>query len=225
MSRLTAKVSRPHIAALGAAEPKTDQITFTDHLRINFGWVLDPAVEFLYKLGVHPNQLTFVGFLGATVSALFASQAQFTWAGLVLLLTGPVDALDGALARRRGEEQNFGAFVDSVMDRYSELALYAGLLWTAQAQGDVLFIFAVYFAAFGSALVSYVRARAQSLGFDSKGGLFSRVERWLILVFFLLFGLPFIGASLIAVGANLTALQRIWHVRSAAHKALLAKKP
>ncbi|MEX1248093.1 MAG: CDP-alcohol phosphatidyltransferase family protein [Anaerolineales bacterium] len=199
----------------------TDQITFTDRLRINFGWVLDPAIEFLYKLGVHPNQLTFFGALGSSAAAILASQAQFSWAGLVLLLTGPVDALDGALARRRGEAQNFGAFVDSVMDRYSELALYAGLLWAAQAQGDNLFIMAVYFAAVGSALVSYVRARAQSLGFESKGGLFSRVERWLILVLSLLLSQPLFGVGLIALGANLTALQRIWHVRRWAKRQLL----
>lgn len=215
MSRaaLSPTKSRRKTAAPGKS---TDQITFTDRLRINFGWVLNPAVEFLYKLGVHPNQLTFFGVLGSTGAAILASQGLFTWGGLVLLLTGPVDALDGALARRRGEAQAYGAFVDSVMDRYSELALYAGLLWAAQTRGDRLFVFAVYFAAFGSVLVSYVRARAQSLGFESKGGLFSRVERWLILVACLLLSQPFWGAALIAVGANMTAIQRIWWVRKQA---------
>ncbi|MEX2144352.1 MAG: CDP-alcohol phosphatidyltransferase family protein [Anaerolineales bacterium] len=195
------------------APASVDQITFTDRLRLNFGWVLNPAVEFLYKRGVHPNQLTMIGVLGSVAAAILVAQGRYSWGGLVILLSGPVDALDGALARRRGEPQDFGAFVDSVTDRYSELTVYAGLLWVAQARGELWFLMAVYFAAFGSMLVSYVRARAQSLGFESKGGLFSRVERFLILSVFLLIGQPLIGVALIAVGANLTALQRIWFVR------------
>lgn len=206
MSRLAVPPSR-------LVPSPADQINFTDRLRINFGWVLNPAVELLYKVGIHPNQLTLAGVLGSVVAATLVSQGLFTWGGLVMLLTGPVDALDGALARRRGEAQDFGAFVDSVTDRYSELAIYAGLLWAAQARGEHTLIMAAYFAAFGSALVSYVRARAQSLGLESKVGWFSRVERFLILSVCLLINQPLLGASLIAVGANFTALQRIWYVR------------
>lgn len=198
--------------------PSTDQITFTDRLRINFGWVLNPAVDFFYRLGVHPNQLTLAGVAGSCIAAVLVSQGLFSWGGLALLLTGPVDALDGALARRRGEPQNFGAFVDSVTDRYSELALYAGLLWAAIQQDNSVFAVAVYFAAFGAVLVSYVRARAQSLGFESKGGWFSRVERFLLIVLFLLIGQPLIGVIILALGTNFTALQRIWHVRKLARK-------
>jgi CDP-diacylglycerol--glycerol-3-phosphate 3-phosphatidyltransferase len=199
-------------------EKTVDQITFTDRLRVNLAWVLDPIVDFLYKLGVHPNQLTLLGLAGAGVAAWLASQGSYSFAGFILLLTGPVDALDGALARRRGEPQRFGAFVDSVTDRYSELLLFAGLLWVAQQQNDVFFQMAVYFAAFGSVLVSYVRARAQSLGYEAKGGIFSRVERFLVLVIFLLIAQPMAGMVVIAVGANLTALQRIWYVRNNARK-------
>jgi CDP-diacylglycerol--glycerol-3-phosphate 3-phosphatidyltransferase len=208
MARSTA---RPTTASKNKS---SDQITFTDRLRVNLGWVLDPAIDFLYKLGIHPNQLTLLGLAGAGVAAWLASQASYSQAGWVLLLTGPVDAFDGALARRRGEPQRFGAFVDSVTDRYSELLMFAGLLWAAMQQGDALFQMAVYFAAFGSVLVSYVRARAQSLGYEAKGGILSRVERFLILVVCLLFSQPLIGMLIIAVGANLTALQRIWHVRA-----------
>jgi CDP-diacylglycerol--glycerol-3-phosphate 3-phosphatidyltransferase len=190
-----------------------EQITFTDRLRINFGYVLDPAVAFLDRIGFHPNYLTAIGVLGTTAAAFLVSQSQFTWAGIVVLIIGPVDALDGALARRRGEPVAFGAFVDSVADRYSELALYAGLLWVAQASGDWRLTFLVYFAAFGSVLVSYVRARAQSLGMEAKGGLLTRVERFIIMTASLIFNIPFIGVAILAVGTNLTAIQRIWHVR------------
>jgi CDP-diacylglycerol--glycerol-3-phosphate 3-phosphatidyltransferase len=191
----------------------SEQFTFTDRLRINFGYLLDPAVEFLDRLGVHPNQLTVAGVIGNTIAAYLISQGQFTWAGIVVLIIGPVDALDGPLARRRGEPHAFGAFVDSVADRYSELALYAGLLWVAQASSDWRLSFLVYFAAFGSVLVSYVRARAQSLGMDAKGGILTRVERFIIMTACLIFNIPFIGVGILAVGTNLTAIQRIWHVR------------
>lgn len=189
------------------------QITFTDRLRINFRFVLDPAVEFLDRIGVHPNYLTAIGLIGTTAAAYLISQSQFTWAGVVVLVIGPVDALDGALARRRGEPQAFGAFVDSVADRYSELALYAGLLWVAQASGDRRLSFLVYFAAFGSVLVSYVRARAQSLGMDAKGGILTRVERFIIMTACLVVNAPFIGVGILAIGTNLTAIQRILYVR------------
>ncbi len=208
MSRVATRPSPP-VATPG-------QITFTDRLRVNFGWVLNPIVEFLFKLGVHPNQLTLVGVLGSCMGAVFAARGSYSWAGLIILLTGPVDALDGALARRRGEPKAFGAFVDSVTDRYSELVVYAGLVWAAYANGDLFFTLAVYFAAFGSVLVSYVRARAQSLGFESKGGWFSRVERFLVLSLLLLLGQPMLAVGIIALGANLTALQRIWYVRKTA---------
>lgn len=201
-----------------ASKHSTDQITFTDRLRVNFGWVLNPAVDFFFRLGVHPNQLTLAGVAGSCLAAFLASQGHFAWAGIALLLTGPVDALDGALARRRGEPQDFGAFVDSVTDRYSELVLYAGLLWVAVQQDNLILAMAVYFAAFGSVLVSYVRARAQSLGFESKGGWFSRVERFLLMVLFLLTSQPLIGIIILALGTNLTALQRIWHVRKVARR-------
>lgn len=197
----------------GARKDEHSQFTFTDRLRINFRFVLDPAVEFLDRIGVHPNYLTAIGVVGTTAAAYLVSQRLFTWAGIVVLVIGPVDALDGALARRRGEPQAFGAFVDSVADRYSELALYAGLLWVAQASGDWRLSFLVYFAAFGSVLVSYVRARAQSLGMDAKGGMLTRVERFIVMAACLIFSIPFIGVGILAVGTNLTAIQRIWHVR------------
>lgn len=195
-----------------------DPITFTDRLRISFGWLLDPIVEFLFRMGVHPNWLTVMGVLGISVGAYFASQGRFIWAGLLVLLMTPFDALDGPLARRRGEPQNFGAFVDSVSDRYSELVVYAGLLWYAVGQPNPWLAMVTYLAAFGSVLVSYVRARAQSVGLEAKVGLFSRVERYFILGPTLLFNIPFIGVSIIALGANLTALQRIFYVRQASRQ-------
>jgi CDP-diacylglycerol--glycerol-3-phosphate 3-phosphatidyltransferase len=195
-----------------------DPVTFTDRLRISFNWILEPAAAFLNRLGVRANMVTLAGLVGISIGAYFLSQGKFTLGGIMFLLMTPLDALDGPLARLRGEPQDFGGFVDSVTDRYSELVIYAGLLWYAQTQGDAWFSMAIYFAAFGSVLVSYIRARAQSVGLDAKVGLFSRVERYLILAPSLLFGVPFIGAMLIAIGSNLTAIQRILHVRQTSRK-------
>lgn len=201
-----------------------DPITFTDRLRFSFAWLLDPIVDFLFKLGVHPNHITVLGLAGISLGAYFASQGNFIWAGVMVLVMTPFDALDGALARRLGEPHNFGAFVDSVSDRYSELVVYGGLIWWASGQRDLALTMASYLAAFGSVLVSYIRARAQSVGLDAKVGLLSRVERYLVLGPALLFSVPLIGASIIAIGANLTALQRIAHVRSESLKTRRKKK-
>lgn len=195
-----------------------DPVTFTDRLRISFNWILEPSAAVLNRVGVRANMVTLAGLVGISIGAYFLSQGQFTLGGVMFLLMTPLDALDGPLARLRGEPQDFGGFVDSVTDRYSELVIYAGLLWFAQGQGDRWFVMAIYFAAFGSVLVSYIRARAQSVGLEAKVGWFSRVERYLILAPALLFGFPFIGVTLIAIGANLTALQRILHVRSSSRK-------
>lgn len=195
-----------------------DPVTFTDRLRISFNWVLEPTADFLNRIGVRANLVTLAGLVGISIGAYFLSQGKFALGGIMFLLMTPLDALDGPLARLRGEPQDFGGFVDSVTDRYSELVIYAGLLWYAQTQNDAWFSMAIYFAAFGSVLVSYIRARAQSVGLDAKVGLFSRVERYLILAPSLLFSVPFIGVILIAIGSNFTALQRILHVRQSSRK-------
>ena len=138
--------------------------------------------------------------------------------GLILLAMGAIDALDGTMARLRGEPSDFGAFVDSVTDRYSELVIYAGLLFYTVEELNLTLAMLVFAVTAGSILVSYIRARAQSLGYDAKGGMLTRFERFIILVPSLIFGYPWIGVSIIAILANITALQRIISVRRQARK-------
>jgi CDP-diacylglycerol--glycerol-3-phosphate 3-phosphatidyltransferase len=126
---------------------------------------------------------------------------------------GFIDALDGTMARLRGMAGQFGAFVDSVSDRYSELVIFAGLLFYYAQQRDWITALAVYGAAAGSVLVSYVRARGQSLGWDTKVGLLTRLERYLVLSPALILNVPAIGLWIIAIFANFTAVQRIIDVR------------
>ncbi len=192
------------------------QSTLTDLLRVRFKGVVDPIGAFLNRLGIHPNTLTLVGLAGNLVGAFFLAQSNFLVGGLIILVMAPIDALDGTMARLRGETSEFGAFVDSVTDRYSELLIFGGLLTHyIRTSQDILAVL-TFAAAAGSVLVSYNRARAEGLGFHAKVGILTRVERFVILIPSLVFGIPWLGIGIIAVFANITALQRIISVRKQA---------
>ncbi|HEX5837319.1 MAG TPA: CDP-alcohol phosphatidyltransferase family protein [Anaerolineales bacterium] len=191
--------------------------TFTDYLRLWFKWVLDPLGGFFNRLGLTPNMVTMLGLAGNAVGAYFLARGEMLTGGLLVLLMTPVDALDGTMARLRGESSDFGAFVDSVSDRYSELIIYGGLLYHFLVLGEPIGGLLVFGAAAGSVLVSYVKARAEGLGYQAKVGLLTRVERYLVLAPSLVFNQLYLGLGIIAIFANITALQRIWHVRSQAH--------
>jgi CDP-diacylglycerol--glycerol-3-phosphate 3-phosphatidyltransferase len=191
--------------------------TLTDYLRLWFKWFLDPLGGFFNRLGLTPNSMTMLGLLGNTIGAYFLARGEMLTGGLFVLLMTPIDALDGTMARLRGESSDFGAFVDSVSDRYSELIIYGGLLYHFLNLGEPLGGLLVFAAAAGSVLVSYVKARAEGLGYEAKVGVLTRVERYLVLAPSLVFNQVYIGLGIIAVLANITALQRIWHVRDQAH--------
>jgi CDP-diacylglycerol--glycerol-3-phosphate 3-phosphatidyltransferase len=192
-------------------EPK--RLTFTDQMRVRFKGFLDPIGAFLNRIGLMPNTMTILGLIGNSIGAILLSQGQMIYGGLIILAMGPVDALDGTMARLRGEPSEFGAFVDSVTDRYSELVIFGGLIIFYVQQGNWLAVLATYMAASGSVLVSYVRARASSLGYETKIGILTRMERYLVLAPTLVFNIPLVGIWVIAVLANITALQRIWDIR------------
>lgn len=187
--------------------------TLTEYMRIWFKGILDPLATFFNRLGIAPNTMTILGLLMNIGAAYLLSQGQMFWGGLLVLVGGPFDALDGTMARLRGEASDFGAFVDSVTDRYSELFILGGLSFYYTQQGDWLTVMACYVAAAGSVMVSYTKARADSLHFDANIGILTRVERYLVLAPLLLFNLPIIAIWVVAVFANVTALQRIWKVR------------
>jgi CDP-diacylglycerol--glycerol-3-phosphate 3-phosphatidyltransferase len=196
--------------------------TFTDYLRLWFKWVLDPLGKLFNRLGFTPNMMTMIGLAGNTLGAYYISQGNFLVGGLLVLLMTPIDALDGTMARLRGESSDFGAFVDSVSDRYSELIIYGGLIYYFLSIGEPLGGLITYTAAAGSVLVSYVKSRAETLGYEAKIGILTRAERYLVLAPSLVLSywvpsLLYIGLAIIAIFANITALQRIWYVRAQAH--------
>jgi CDP-diacylglycerol--glycerol-3-phosphate 3-phosphatidyltransferase len=197
---------------------KKEPVTFTDFLRARFKGIIEPAASFLNRLGLKPNTVTLLGLFGTIIGAVVLATGRITIGGIIILVMAPIDALDGTMARLRGEPSRFGAFVDSVTDRYSELFIFGGLLLYFMQQQNWLGVGLSYLAAAGSVLVSYIRARAQSVGFETKIGILSRVERYVILIPCLVFNQPLIGVGIIAVFANLTALQRILHVRRQAYE-------
>jgi len=202
---------------------KKKPFILSDYLRVHSRALLEPFALFFNRLGLNPNTMTILGLVGNTIAAWLIAQGNMFWGGVLVLAMGPVDALDGTMARLRGQPTKFGAFVDSVTDRYSELVIFGGLLIFYQRQEMPIEMLIVYAAAAGSVLVSYVRARGQSLGYDTKVGLFSRLERILVLIPSLILNKPLLGAVIIAIFSNITALQRIWDVRRQAIQDLPTK--
>ena len=170
---------------------------------------------------ITPNMLTVFGLVITGVGALLVAMGQLLVGGVVLAFAGLFDIFDGALARAAGKVYRYGAFLDSTVDRYSEGVVYLGILIYFLDQHDGLRPILVLIALAGSYLVSYVRARAQSLGFKCDVGILARPERVVIIVAGLLlesFHIK-IGPSpltvalvILAVGTNFTAVQRVWVV-------------
>jgi len=192
-------------------------VTFTDRLRGWFKWAVDPLGKFFLGLGLTPNMMTSLGLAGNFLGAYFLSQGKLVLGGWLVLIMTPIDALDGTMARLRGDPSDFGAFVDSVSDRYAELAIFGGLLYYYATMGNALGSTLAFAAASGSVLVSYVRSRAEGLGYEAKVGLLTRAERYLVLAPLLVFNQPIIALWILAILGHFTALQRIWFVRRQAH--------
>ncbi|NTW12166.1 MAG: CDP-alcohol phosphatidyltransferase family protein [Anaerolineales bacterium] len=201
----------------------TQKKTFTDYLRLWFKWVLDPLARLFLRLGLTPNMVTMLGLLGNSVGAYFLARGDLLTGGILIAVMTPIDALDGTMARLRGEASDWGAYVDSVSDRYSELIIYGGLLYHFLTVGDTLGGMLTFGAAAGSVLVSYVKARAEGLGYEAKVGLLTRAERYIVLAPSLIFNFIYIGLGILAVLANITALQRIFYVRRHAYARIKKK--
>ena len=179
-------------------------------------YVERPVAGVLAKMGVSPNMVTFAGLVGAGISAWLISEGMLWIGGVVMLFAGILDLFDGALARSTGQDSAFGALLDSVVDRVSEIVVLLGLLiHYARAdslEGTVL----VYLAVGGSVMVSYLRARSEGLGIDCKVGIMTRPERVAALGFGLIVGhwLPVVMLVVLGVIAALTILttaQRLFH--------------
>ena len=179
-------------------------------------YIEQPVARALARLGVSPNAVTFAGLVGAGISAYLISEGIFWAGGVVMLLAGILDLFDGALARATGQDSDFGALLDSVIDRVSEIVVLLGLLLFYTRSGPVEGSVFVYLAVGGSIMVSYLRARSEGLGIDCKVGIMTRPERVAALGFGLIIGqwLPNVVLAVLGAIAALTILttaQRLFH--------------
>jgi CDP-diacylglycerol--glycerol-3-phosphate 3-phosphatidyltransferase len=203
--------------------------------RDRYLYCITPLGNLLARLRIHPNVITLLGLALSATAGLIYSTGSFFWAAWFLVLAGSCDALDGHLARLTGRSSPFGAFFDSTMDRFGEVLIFIGLAWhfsggSAGAFGDVsdaarvqspFSVALIILAASGSMMVSYTRARAEALGVECKVGWMQRPERLVMLILgSLLAALPVVGLVLmkltlltLALTANITAVQRVVHVR------------
>lgn len=158
-------------------------------VKLQFGIykVIDPFVKLLVKIGFTPNTVTVIGFiLNIGVAVVFVAGAEKTnrgdlsyvgWAGALILFAGLFDMLDGQVARLGKMSSSFGALLDSVLDRYSELFMFLGICYYLIAQHYFISSLFAFIGLIGSMMVSYTRARAEGLGIECKGGLMQRPER------------------------------------------------
>jgi CDP-diacylglycerol--glycerol-3-phosphate 3-phosphatidyltransferase len=170
-----------------------------------------PFLTTLHRLGVTPNQITVVGtFLNAGVAVLIIAD-HLIWAGVVVLIAGICDMLDGSLARLAKLSTPFGAFFDSTLDRISEGFVLAAICYVFAAKGQSVDAALAALALLGSLMVSYTRARAESLGLECKVGIMSRPERIILVAIGLFFNvLPYVIYIMLALTA-FTVIQRVVH--------------
>lgn len=175
-----------------------------------------PAVWLLAKAFITPSTITWLGFLLAVGAALLIVSGQLLAAGLVVLVAGYFDILDGALARYTNRTSRFGAVLDSVLDRLSEGVLLLGILVLYAGEHSVVMVALVGLALLGSLLVSYIRARAEAAGLECRVGLFTRTERVVVLTLGLLLShlanALAIALAIIVVFSFITAGQRLVYV-------------
>jgi CDP-diacylglycerol--glycerol-3-phosphate 3-phosphatidyltransferase len=181
----------------------------------------EAPARFLGRLGLTPNALTVIGSLLTASVGLLVAQGWFVAGGLCLWLFSATDTLDGALARATNRVSTFGAFLDSVCDRYAEAAVFLGLVWYYQSHADSVGVVLSYLAFVGSLMVSYARARAEGVGIQAADvGWFQRPERIITLGVALLLTPLYPPILLIALAAltiltTITVIQRVRHVARA----------
>lgn len=204
-------------------------MNYRDYLQKLIYTLINPIIKGMIKMGITPNMVTTIGFVGNVVAAfLFIHASQLTpisigfswigWGGAILLFSGLFDMMDGRLARLGNMSTTFGAFWDSTLDRYSELFSLFGITLYLMTVSGIWAGVITFLALVGSIMVSYVRARAEGLGIECKVGLMQRPERVVVTAFAaIITGLTsnlwwlIGGMTLIAVLANITAFWRVAH--------------
>ena len=190
------------------------------HLINAFIAAVEPLARIFINLKIHPHIVTFAGLVFSILAALSFLYGKFFSAGIMIILAGICDVLDGRLARETNKLSRFGALFDSTIDRYSEVLIYLGLSTYFLISGSYL-ILIIIIAIAGSLMVSYTRARAEGLGIECKVGIMQRQERVTFLAAGAILGsIPGTGNFflvlsiwLIAILANITVVQRVIYIK------------
>jgi CDP-diacylglycerol--glycerol-3-phosphate 3-phosphatidyltransferase len=176
--------------------------------------IVDPVIEFVVHFNVHPNFFTVLGLIVSIIGAYFFAKHNLRVGAIYILLGGLCDIIDGKVARKTGLSTKFGALFDSSLDRYSEVFMFLGVAMHFVKMDYPSTSIMVFLGLGGSMMVSYVRARAEGLGYACKVGIMQRPERIVYICAGALIHeyILMVVVWMIAILANFTALQRIYHV-------------
>jgi CDP-diacylglycerol--glycerol-3-phosphate 3-phosphatidyltransferase len=188
------------------------------HYKTSVARLGDPVARALLRARVRPNHLTMVGLGVSLVAAGALAHGRLRIGAVLLALAGLFDFFDGSLARLANCVSAFGAFLDSVVDRYSDLVVLLGVVLYYHRAADTTGVFLTMVALVGTIMTSYTKARAQSIGLACEIGLIERPERLILLIAGATFNLLTPAMIVLAVLTNLTALQRILYTRRAADR-------
>jgi len=184
-------------------------MTYTRAIGVVCGAIIDRIVRWLALSKIHPNVLTFIGLVINIWAAWLFSRGSFRLAAVVVIGAGLFDMVDGRVARATDQVTRFGGFFDSVVDRYSDLALFMGLLVYYASINRFFYIVLTAIVMTGSVMVSYTRARAECTIPKCKVGFLERPERVVLIIIGALFGRMAAVLWVIAVLSNLTVIHRM----------------
>lgn len=191
-----------------------------ERFRTRWAKILGPIARFLLARGVSPDLVTVVGTAGVVVGALICFPNGWLWQGVVVVTIFIFsDMIDGQMAKISSKASPWGAFLDSSLDRFGDGAVFGGLVLWFAVQDQIAWAAVTLAALVMGQLTSYVKARAESLGFTCSGGIAARADRLFIILLGTLlagFGVPYVlpvAVSLLAVAGVVTVGQRIAQVR------------
>ena len=171
----------------------------------------DPISKILITLKLTPNTVTIFGIVITSIGSFFVFQGSFLLGGIIVAFGTILDSIDGSMARLSNSVSKFGDLLDSVIDRFSEGIVYIGIAsYYIYKEFNETAILLTLIALLCSQLISYVRAKSESLGIQNKSGFFTRVERSLVIIICLIISQPLIGLYILAVGTSINSIWRLF---------------
>ncbi len=171
----------------------------------------DPISKILITLKLTPNAVTILGIVITSIGSFFVFQGSFLLGGIIVAFGTILDSIDGSMARLSNSVSKFGDLLDSVIDRFSEGIVYIGIAsYYIYKELNETAILLTLIALLCSQLISYVRAKSESLGIQNKSGFFTRVERSLVIIICLIISQPLIGLYILAVGTSINSIWRLF---------------